>query len=310
MKTLEFEKIQELKYGENPHQSASLYKTEEVVDYELLKGSFLSYNNILNATTALDIAAEFFDVACCTIVKNTVPVSVALGKELIDAYEKTLDSDPISHFNSTIVFTRELNEELAQKISEIPVELLIAPNFSKNSLEILEKNKNLKIVKINTPLNKIPSFVKEEIKITPFGALIQEKNTKDFDVNTFKILTKLKPEQKTLENMIFAFKVVKHTKSAGVVIAKDLRTLAVSSGEGNRIDGIEIAFSKICDSAKDSVVATDGAISTINNIQVMAQNRAIGLIQPAGTIKDSKLAEYSDKMNISMVATGIRHLKY
>ncbi len=310
MKTFEFEKIQDFKYGENPHQQASLYKYDSEIDYELLKGNSLSYNNILNATTALDTAAEFFDVAGCVVVKNSNPVSVALGANPVQAYEKTLDSDPVSHFNSTIAFTREVEKELAQKLSEISVELLIAPSFSKDAEEILNKNKNLKILKINTPLNKIPSLVQEEIKMTPFGALIQEKNLKDFDKETFKILTKKKPIQSELEDMIFAFKVVKHVKSSAIVIAKDLRTLAISGGEGNRIDSVEIAFSKVCDSAKDSVVASDGAFTTINNIQVAAQNRATGIIQPAGTVRDSQIAEYSDKMNISIVATGIRHLKY
>ena len=133
MKTIEFEKLQNLKYGENPHQKATLYKMEEVIDYEILKG-LLSYNNILNSTTALDIACEFFDVACCVVAKNSTPLCVALGKDTTDAYEKTLDSDPVSHFNSTVVFTREISESLASKISENPVELIIAATFSKNIL--------------------------------------------------------------------------------------------------------------------------------------------------------------------------------
>lgn len=310
LKTFEFEKLQDLQYGENPHQKAALYKFGEQLSYELIKGNNLTYNNILNATSALDVIAEFFDVASVVVVKYSHPICVALGANLVNAYEKTIDADPISHFNSTIAFSRNVDEALAQKISEISMELVIAPSFSNEAIEILNKNKNLKLLKINTPLNKIPSFVAEEVKLTPFGALIQDKNSKDFDKETFKVLTKKKPEQNELEDMIFAFKVVKHVKSSAVVIAKDLRTLAITGGEGNRIDSVEIAFSKICDSPKDSVVASDGAFSTINNIQVAAQNRAAGIIQPAGTARDLQIAEYADKMNISMVATGIRHLKY
>jgi len=309
-KTYNFNRIQNLKYGENPHQEASLYSYNHEIDWELISGGVLSYNNILDMTTAVEITAEFFDVASVAIVKHANPCAVALSNDLPSAWAKAIDSDIIGIFNSVASFSRGVDLEFAKILSTMQLGVVIAPKFSKEAVEELKKNKNLKIVQINTPLKDILKLNEEEIKLTPFGALIQQKDTKDFDVNTFKVVSKTKPEQKTLEDMIFAFKVVKHAKSNAIVTAKDLRTIGISAGQTTRVGSVEIALAKICDSAKDSVIASDGAITTTDNIQIAAQNRVAGIIQPMGTNKDAEIIKSADKFNISMVSTGIRHFKH
>lgn len=309
-KNYNFTKIQHLRYGENPHQKASLYSYDKELDWALLQGKELSYNNILDATSAIEIASEFFDVSACVIVKHTNPCAVALAPNVEQAFDKALDSDPISPFGGILAFTREVDLSLAKKLTAMFLEVVIAPSFTPDALEEFKKKKNLRLIQLNTPYQEILKFQNEEIKLTPFGALIQEKNHKDLDVDTFKVITKKKPEQKEVEDMIFAFKVVKHVKSNAIVVAKDLRTLGICGGQTNRVQAVEIALNRVCDSPKGSVLASDGFFPAIDNIQVAAQNRVSAIIQPAGSIKDKDVIETADKYEIAMIATGIRHFKH
>jgi len=239
-KTYHFEKIKSLRYGENPHQSAGLYSFSKEIDWELLNGKEMSYNNILDSTSALEIVAEFFDVPACAIIKHTTPCAVALATNVEVAWDKALDSDPISPFGGVVAFSQEVNLSLAKKLSSMFLEVILAPKYSSEALEELKKKKNLRVIKINTPLEAILKFNKEEVKITPFGALIQQKDTKDLDVSTFKVVTKKKPEQRELEDMIFAFKVVKHVKSNAIVIAKDLRTIGICGGQTTGLEALKL----------------------------------------------------------------------
>lgn len=309
-KNYHFNKIQSLRYGENPHQKAGLYSYNKELDWVQLNGKEMSYNNFLDSTASLELTAEFFDVNCCTIVKHLTPCAVALSADLESAWDKALDSDPISPFGGVVCFSKKVNLSLAKKLTSMFLEVIIAPDFEPEALDELKKKKNLRVIKINTPLEEVVKYTPEEIKLTPFGALIQQKDNKDLDVETFKVVSKTKPEQKEVEDMIFAFKVVKHVKSNAIVIAKDLRTLGICGGQTNRVGAVEIALNRVCDSPKGSVLASDGFFPAIDNIQVAAQNRVSAIIQPAGSIKDKEVIETADKYNISMIATGIRHFKH
>ena len=309
-KTLNLKKIQNLRYGENPHQKAALYHYDKELDWELLGGKELSYNNIIDTSSALEITAEFFDVAACVIVKHTNPCAVALSSDIESAFDKALDSDPISPFGGIVSFSQKVEFSLAKKLNAMFLEVVIAPDFEDSALEELKKKKNLRIIKLNTPLKELLNFQNEEVKLTPFGALVQEKNKKNLDVETFKVITKKKPQQQEVEDMIFAYKVVKHVKSNAIVVAKDLRTLGICGGQTSRVASVEIALQKVCDSPKGSVLASDGFFPAIDNIQVAAQNRVSAIIQPAGSIKDKDVIACADKLGLSMIATGIRHFKH
>lgn len=308
--TIFLNKEGDLRYGENPHQKAALYKNKEIVDYEFLNGKELSYNNILDMTAALDIAGEFYDVPCCVIVKHNTPCGVALGKSINEAYLKAFDADPISAFGGIIAFTQKVDKEIAKHASSVFLEVVIAPEFSDEALEILKAKKNLRIIKLNTPLKIYKTLIQKEIKETPFGTLIQEIDNKELDKDTFQVVTKKKPSTEMVEDMVFAWKVCKHVKSNAIVIAKDFKTLAICGGQTSRIDSMEIALNKACDGAKDAVAASDGFFPAIDNIQAAAQCRIGGIIQPGGSIKDKEVTAAADKYEMVMITTGIRHFKH
>ena len=308
--TLFLNKEGDLRYGENPHQKAALYKNGETVDYEFLNGKELSYNNILDMTSALNIASEFYDVPCCAIVKHNTPCGVALGKSQNEAYLKAFDADPISAFGGIIAFTQTVDKEIAKHASSVFLEVVIAPEFSDEALEILKAKKNLRIIKLNTPLKTYKTLVQKEIKVTPFGTLVQDVDNKELDKDTFKVVSKKKPSTEMIEDMVFAWKVCKHVKSNAIVIAKDFKTLAICGGQTSRIDSMEIALNKACDGAKEAVAASDGFFPAIDNIQAAAQCRIGGIIQPGGSIKDKEVINAVDKYDMVMITTGIRHFKH
>lgn len=310
LKNYSFEKLQDLRYGENPHQNAGLYKSEFTIDYEILWGKELSYNNILDMTSAVNIVSEFYDVSAVAIIKHTAPCGVALGKDISDAYQKAFDCDPISAFGGIVAFSQKVNTEIAKHLNSVFLEVVIAPDFSNDALEILKGKKNLRIVKLNTKLEDYKKMLYEEVKITPFGILIQDTDKKELDKDTFKVVTKTKPTAEQVEDAIFAWKVAKHAKSNAIVIAKDFKTLAIGQGQTSRIASMEWALDYACEGAKDAVIASDGFFPAIDNIQAAAQCRIGLIIQPGGSIKDKDVIAEADKFNIAMITTGIRHFKH
>ena len=258
----------------------------------------------------MNIVAEFYDVNACVIVKHTNPCGVALGKSVEDAWKKALDCDPLSAFGGIVAFSKEIDDTVAKHLTSMFLEVIIAPSYTSAALEILKTKKNLRVIKINTELQKYSNFVPQELKLTPFGALVQEKDTLELDPEKFKIVTKNKPTQEQIEDMVFAFKVAKHVKSNGIVVAKDLRALGICGGQTSRVGAVEIAINRVCDSPKDAVLASDGFFPAIDNIHLAAQNRIAAIIQPAGSIKDKEVIETADKMGIVMAITGIRHFKH
>lgn len=309
-KNFSFEKIQDLRYGENPHQKASLYKSQTMADYEILWGKELSYNNTLDMTSAVNIVSEFFDVPSVAIVKHLSPCGVALGKDALDAYSKAIDCDPISAFGGIVAFSRTVTKEVAKLLNSVFLEVVISPGFEDEALDILKEKKNIRLIKLNTPLEDYKKITNEQVKITPFGTLIQEDDRKELDKDTFKVVTKAKPTAEQIEDAIFAWKVAKHAKSNAIVIAKDFKTLAIGQGQTNRVCAMEWALDYACDESKDAVVASDGFFPAIDNIQAAAQGRIALIIQPGGSIKDKEVIAEADKYKIAMITTGIRHFRH
>ncbi len=307
---MRFEKLQDLKYGENPHQSAALYRYGKMMDFDLLKGENLTYNNIIDINTAVGVVSEFYDVAACAVVKHGMPCGAALGKKIDEAYLKALDSDPVSALDGTTAFSQTITESIARQAVKMRHKVIAAPDFTDEAMQILKKDEKLKLIKLNTPLRLFKALSNEEIRITPFGTIIQQPDEKELEKDSFKVVTKKKPDADMVENMVFAWKVAKYVKSNGIVIAKDFKTVAICGGQTSRIDAVEIALDKACDNAKDAVIASDGFLPAIDNIQFAAQNRISGLIQPGGSIRDKEVIETADKYDMVMITTGIRHLKH
>lgn len=303
------EKLIDFRQGENRQQSACLYKSESSISWEQLNGGELTYQNFLNMTVLVDVLSEFYDVFATVLAKVGLPCAVALGKNLTDAYTKAVDCNPISAIGSCIGFSKIVDERTAKKIVQNQFEIVLAIGYDKEALDILKKCENLKVIKIETPLEEVKISVSQELRITPFGILEQDSDRADFNKDTFKVQTKKKPEQEQLEDGIFAFKVAKYAKSNAVIIAKDFKTVAVGQGETSFVEACEGAMDYACDSTKDAVLATDSPIETLDIIHTAAQGRIALIIQPGGSINDKKIIEQCDKYEIALVTTGIEHFR-
>ncbi len=306
--TLNLEKVQDLRYGENPHQSAGLYKTDDnIVDFDLLNGKELSFNNITDMSSAFNLVSEFIGVYACAIIKHSNPCGVALGENVADAYQRALDCDPISAFGGIVAFNQKVDVKTAKLLKELFLEVIIAPDFEKEAVDLLKQKKNLRLVRVNEDILTFKQMPLLDIKNTKFGTLVQTKTDIELDKDNFKVVTQTKPDEKMIEDMIFAWKVVKHVKSNAIVVAKDKKTLGIGMGQTSRIASMEIALNQACDEAKDAVAASDGFFPAIDNIQAAAQCRIAAIIQPGGSIKDEDVIKECDKYNIAMINTGTRH---
>jgi phosphoribosylaminoimidazolecarboxamide formyltransferase/IMP cyclohydrolase len=308
--SLNLKKSKQLRYGENPHQEANIYYSNNTVDYEVLNGKELSYNNILDVSACTNILSEFYDVSACVIIKHNTPCGVALGKDVEEAWKKALDCDPLSAFGGIVGFTQVVNEDVAKQLTSMFLEVIIAPDYTLKALEMLKQKKNLRVIKLNTSLEEYKNYLSKEIRITPFGTLVQESDKGELDKDKFKVVTKAKPTAEMVEDMIFAWKIAKHAKSNAIVIAKDFKAIGIGQGQTSRVDAFEIALNRACDGSKDAVAASDGFFPAIDNIHVAAQGRIAAIIQPGGSIKDEEVIKTADKYNIAMITTGIRHFRH
>ena len=265
---------------------------------------------MLDINCAALIAAEFYDVNAAVIVKHNTPCGAALGKTLNEAYLKAFDTDPVSTFGATIAFSKTVDKEIAKHASSVFLDAVIAPDFDPDALEILKKNEALRIIKLITPYKTIRTMQEQEVHITPFGTLVQETDNKELDKDTFKVVSKTKPDAEMIEDMVFAWKIAKHVKTNAVVVAKDFKTLSIVGGQTSRIDAVETALDRACDGAKKAVIACDGFIPAIDSIQAAAQCRIGGIIQTGGTHKDKDVVDAANKYEIAMITTGIRHFKH
>ena len=303
------EKITDFKFGENSHQGASLYKSDAMIDYEVVNGGELSYKNILDMTTLIQILSEFYDVNATIMVKNSMPCGAALGTSLTDAFNKAFDCNPVSVLGSCIGFSKILDTETAKKIHLSDFELVMAIGYDKEALEILKKKPEMKVIKINTPLEEVKISVREEVKITPFGILLQDADRGDFNKDTFKVVTKRKPTSEEIEDAIFAFKIAKHSKSKAVVIAKNFKMLSIAQGQTSFADACDWVMTYACDDTKGSVMAYDGVIDTVDGIHVATTGRVALIIQAGSSFNEKEVIKTCDKYEIGMITTGITHHK-
>ena len=303
-------KVQDLRYGENPHQHAALYTAGEDIGFELLNGKELSFNNIADLTAALNIVNEFIDVPASCIIKHGNPCGVAIGNNIYDAYFKALNCDPISAFGGIIGLNQVVNLDIAKHVKGIFFEVVVAPGFSEEALEILKTKKNLRLVKVSAPPLEYRSKQSLAIKNLPFGSLVQTFDNAELSKENFKVVTSHKPTEPQVENMLFAWKVAKHINSNAIVIAKDKKTIGLGIGQTSRIASMELALSQACGETKGAVIASDGFYPAVDNVQVAVQARVGAIIQPGGSIKDKDIVEEAEKYNISMIFTGIRHFKH
>lgn len=309
--TLAYKSKKDLRYGENPHQEAAFYKEVgktdgTIADATQLHGKELSFNNINDANGAIEVLKEF-EEPTVVAVKHANPCGIGSGEDLLEAYEKAYESDKISIFGGIIATNREINEKLAERINELFIEIVIAPTFTEKSLEILAKKKNIRVLQINNILDK--SYLELDLKKIMGGLLIQDRDNMLWG-EELTVVTKRKPTEEEMADLLFAWRAVKNMKSNSVVIVKDKATTGIGLGEVNRIWAVENAIERGGDKVDGSVLASDGFFPFKDSIEVLAKAKISAIIQPGGSLKDSEVIEEADKHGMTMIFTGIRHFKH
>ncbi|CAM3463763.1 bifunctional phosphoribosylaminoimidazolecarboxamide formyltransferase/IMP cyclohydrolase [Marinicrinis lubricantis] len=310
--TVTYEKVQELRYGENPHQKAAFYKKPlaeagSITTAEKLHGKELSYNNINDANAALNIVKEFTEPAVVA-VKHMNPCGVGIGESIAQAYQKAYEADPTSIFGGIVAANRTVDKEMAEKLHEIFLEIVLAPDFTPEALEILTKKKNIRLLK----LGELQGSQKAEQLITSVegGMLVQDKDVRQLADEDIQVATDRKPTEEELKQLLFAWKVVKHVKSNAIVLAKDNMTIGVGAGQMNRVGAAKIAIEQAGEQAVGSVLASDAFFPMGDTLELAAKAGIKAVIQPGGSIKDEESIKVANENGIAMVFTGVRHFKH
>ena len=315
---------EELRYGENPHQSAALYRTAElrpgVASAKQLQGKQLSYNNLNDADAAFELVSEFdpADHACVVIVKHANPCGVAIAKNLSQAYERALASDRVSAFGGIIAVNRELDAPCAERIAGLFAELVIAPSISPEAAEILTTKKNLRILATGGLAD--PAAFGLTLKSIAGGLLVQSRDNGNVDDLDLKTVTRKQPDAQQMADLRFAFRVAKHVKSNTIVYAKDGATVGIGAGQMSRVDSARIAARKAEDAASQagldqpatigSVAASDAFFPFADGLQSAIEAGATAVIQPGGSMRDDEVIAAADEAGIAMVFTGMRHFRH
>ena len=310
MEAIEINNIESLSCGANPHQAAGISRIAEGVEYEILsRNKDLEYIDYINLSENIKILGEFFDVNSAVITKEGFICAVALGATIEDAFNKVLDSDPVSITDSSAGFSKEVTLEVAKLLKTLKIKNVISVGFSKEAFSYL-LDTGINMVLIKTPLHELQGFCAKDIKVTPFGILVQEQNTSKLSKDNFKIVSQAKPTQEQLEDAIFGWKISKHLKSSSVAIVKDLSTKAVIQGRSNMVIAAESAMDMACENSKDAVMALDCSIETSQVLNTAIQGR-IGLIVESGdSNKSTDILKQADKYGISMIFTKISNKRY
>ncbi len=307
-----YEKLQSLRYGENPHQAAAYYKEMiplkgAITTAEQLHGKELSYNNINDTNAALEILKEFNEPAAVA-VKHANPCAVGVGSNILEAYKRAYNADPVSIFGGILALSREVDKETAEEINKIFVEIIIAPSYTFNALEVLKQKKNIRIMKLDNILTVNCSEI--EIKNVSGGLLAQELDLEDFKEADLKVVTDRKPTKQEMDDLLFTWKVVKHVKSNAIVIGKDSSTTGIGPGQTNRIWPTKMAIERSGERSKGAVLASDAFFPFDDVVIAAAEAGITAIIQPGGSMNDQKSIDACNKHGIAMVFTGFRHFKH
>lgn len=318
---LEFDIKQGLRYGENPHQAAKFYASAEKVPYsvagaEQLNGKELSYNNIQDANAALSIVREFAGQPFCVGLKHMNPCGAAVGKDGLDAWQKAYEADTVSIFGGIVATNCEVTAEMASAMKPIFLEIIMAPSFTPEALEILCSKKNLRLLKVDMSEDKAARNMYVSVN---GGLLVQNQDRSDEVINAGMCVTKTRPDEAALSDMDFAWKIVKHVKSNAIVVVKDGRTYGVGAGQMNRVGSAAIALQQASEAlskeGKDIrneglVMGSDGFFPFADSVQTAASYGISAIVQPGGSVRDQESIDAADLAGIPMLFTGVRHFKH
>jgi phosphoribosylaminoimidazolecarboxamide formyltransferase/IMP cyclohydrolase len=313
MMDLHYEKVRSLRYGENPQQKAAFFRNPEnhdsnITNAEVLHGKELSFNNLVDGDSALELVKEFKEPAA-VFIKHNNPCGVAVCKTIEKAFELAHKVDPMSAFGCVVSVNREFTEEMVEymKGSKMFMEMIIAPSYTEKALERLMTRENLRILRTGE-LKK--DLFQTSIKKVAGGILIQTKDTYELTPADLKVVTKIKPTKQQIEDMLFATKVVKHVVSNSVVMAKNMETVGIGAGQMSRVDSVFIAGHKAGDRAKGAVMSSDAYFPFPDGVEQAASYGITAIIQPGGSIRDEEVIKRADELKIAMVFSGRRYFKH
>ncbi len=310
--SVQFKKLQDMRYGENPHQSAAFYgqanpPSGTLADAKQLQGKALSYNNIADTDAALECVLSYQEVAC-VIVKHANPCGVAVGENVLQAYERAYQTDPTSAFGGIIAFNRPLDAETARAIIDRQfVEVIIAPSISQEALDIVSAKENIRVLEVGVREHAIQQLTMKRVS---GGLLIQDNDRGIIERADLKIVSKRPPTEKEIEDLLFTWKVVKYVKSNAIVYAKDKQTVGIGAGQMSRVYSARIAAIKAEDEGLEvsgSVMASDAFFPFRDGIDSAAKVGVTAIIQPGGSMRDDEVIAAADEANMAMVFTSMRH---
>ena len=310
---LEYDLRQGLRYGENPHQEARFYSSLEPVPFSLasgeqLQGKELSYNNIQDANAALNIVRDF-EEPFCVALKHINPCGAAVGRTIEEAWQAAYEADKVSIYGGIVAVNRELTAEVAMGMKPIFLEIVIAPSFSAEALEILSSKKNLRVMKVDMTRTSDP--VPQYISVNG-GMLAQQLDTQVETVTPQMCVTKVKPDAAVMADLDFGWKIVKHVKSNAIAVVKDGHTIGVGAGQTNRVGSAEIALeeAKAAGFTEGLVLASDGFLPFGDTVELASRYGVTAIVQPGGSIRDEESISKADELGITMLFTGVRHFKH
>jgi phosphoribosylaminoimidazolecarboxamide formyltransferase / IMP cyclohydrolase len=301
-------KVEDLRYGENPHQRAALFDTGEgggITGAAVLGGKEMSFNNYVDADAAWQLVCDF-DETICAIIKHTNPSGVASGPTPEAAYRKALATDPVSAFGGIVAFNRAVDESAARAVTEIFTEVVVAPDYDDAALEVLRAKKNLRVLRAGEA-NPVDGF---DFKRVTGGLLVQTRDTHRLTTDALKAVTRRAPTEEEITALLFAWTVCKHTKSNAIVYARSGQTIGVGAGQMSRVDSVRLGAARAQLPVAGSVLASDAFFPFRDGLDEAAKHGITAVIQPGGSVRDEEVIAAADEHNLAMVFTGVRHFRH
>ena len=319
--TLFCDKLEDLRYGENPHQTAALYdllcedshdnaddevtELQGIAHAELLSGKEMSFNNYVDADAAWQMVKDFPGTACA-IIKHTNPAGAAVADSVVEAYRRALACDPVSAFGGIVAFNSDVDAVTARALIEIFTEVIVAPDFDEAALEVLGEKKNLRVLRAG----EVKGASALEFKQISGGMLVQTRDTHELTAADLQVVTRRKPTESEISDLLFAWTVCKHTKSNAIVYARAGQTVGVGAGQMSRVDSVKLGAMRAQLRVKGSVLASDAFFPFRDGLDEAAQHGITAVIQPGGSVRDAEVIAAADEHDLAMVFTGIRHFKH
>lgn len=310
--TLTFDRKQDLRYGENSHQKAAFYETALPESYSIaqaqqLHGKELSFNNIRDADAALRIMREYQEPTVVAL-KHMNPCGIGSASTIFAAWNAAYEADPVSIFGGIIVLNREVDLPTAEAMHKLFLEIIIAPSFTPESLEVLKTKKNIRLLTVDFTV-KESTYTEETVSVLG-GLLVQDEDVAMEEKQDWQVVTDRKPTEKELAAMAFAWRAVKHVKSNAIVLANEHQTVGIGAGQMNRVGSVKIAIEQAGAKTKDAVLASDAYFPMDDSVEYAAKHGIKAIIQPGGSIKDKASIDMANKYGVAMVFTGVRHFRH